>query len=435
MMARLAADVALTAVDGTLVHPAEFRAEAFAAAAALHGETGFINLCEDRRKFLVAFAAALLRGRTVLLPSSRAAASIAELRARYPGCVIVDDSFVVAGRPPCNWQECADDFIAAIGHTSGSTGAPIAHAKGFRSLVTTTALNDGAIRAELASQRQSGRPWIVATVPSQHMYGLETSVLLPLLCGYGLHCGKPLLPADVAAALAAVPAPRVLVSTPVHLRAIADSGVDFPEVAIVLSATAPLSFALAARIEERLRTRLIELFGSTETCVIATRRTAHEDGWRPYAGIALAARADGTTVSAPWLAQDQPLHDIVEMRDDGTFAVVGRGNDIIEVAGKRASLADLTRRLQSIDGVADAVVFQPPVAEGGVAARCAALVVAPGRTPREIARAMQQRVDAAFVPRPIVIVPSLPRNEVGKMPREQLVAALATSASRPRRGK
>ena len=434
-MPRRFADVALAIGDGTRIHGAEFRAEVLAAAAALRGETGLVNLCEDRRKFLVAFAAALLCGRTVLLPPSRAPASIAELCARYPGCVVVDDSFTPAVDPPFEPNERADDdFVAAIGHTSGSTGAPVAHAKGYRSLMTTTALNDGVIRAELARQKQTGRPWIVATVPSQHMYGLETSVLLPLLSGFGLHCGKPLLPADVAGALASVPAPRVLVSTPVHLRAIADSGVGFPEVAIVLSATAPLSREFAARIEARLRTTLIEFFGSTETCVIATRRTAQEEGWRPYAGVDLAPNDDGTTVGAPWLPQDQLLHDLVAMHRDGTFTVVGRGTDVVEVAGKRASLADLTLRLQSIDGVVDAVVFQPPVAGGGVAARCAALVVAPGRTPRELARAMRERVDAAFVPRPLVVVQSLPRNEVGKLPRERLLEALATSASRPRRG-
>jgi acyl-coenzyme A synthetase/AMP-(fatty) acid ligase len=141
----------------------------------------------------------------------------------------------------------------------------------------------------------------------------------------------------------------------------------------------------------------------------------------------------GTNVGASWLAGEQLLHDIVEVRDDGSFAIIGRGSDIIEVAGKRASLADLTRRMQSLEGVEDAVVFQPPVREDGVAGRCAALVVAPGLRPRELARRMGTLVDPALVPRPIVIVPKLPRNEVGKLPREGLLELLATAASRPRR--
>ncbi len=114
-MPSLVADVALACGDGTRIHSAEFRTEVLAAAAALRGETGLVNLCEDRRKFLVAFAAALLRGRTVLLPPSQAPASIAELRARYPGCVVVDDSFTPADDPPFDPPGRAGDFIAAIG--------------------------------------------------------------------------------------------------------------------------------------------------------------------------------------------------------------------------------------------------------------------------------------------------------------------------------
>ena len=63
---------------------------------------------------------------------------------------------------------------------------------------------------------------------------------------------------------------------------------------IVVSATAPLPRDLASRIETRLGAVLIEFFGSTETCVIATRRTAREDWWRPYSGVRLQPGRSGT---------------------------------------------------------------------------------------------------------------------------------------------
>lgn len=439
-MIPLCFDVALRVPGGPEVGPDAFFAAASRVAGSLPGAGLLISLCDERRNFIVSFAAAMLQGRTVLLPPSRSTAALAELRARYADSDAIDDDFVAAAGGASGLvaspEGVTGDFIAAIGHTSGSTGVPVAHPKSYRDLSATTELNAGAIRAELARQGGRGRPYIVATVPPQHMYGLEISVLLPLLAGFGIHGGRPLLPGDVATALADVPAPRVLVTTPVHLRALVESGAAFPPVAIVVSATAPLERELAARAERHLGAALIEFFGSTETCVIATRRTAREGGWRPYPGIVLAAEAGGTTVRAPWLPGGRMLHDVLELREDGTFVVVGRGGDVIEVAGKRASLADLTRRLKSIDGVADAVVFQPPVGTGGGAARCAALVVAPELTTREIARRMRALVDTAFVPRPIVIVDELPRNEVGKLPRERLLEALATaSASRPRRGK
>jgi acyl-coenzyme A synthetase/AMP-(fatty) acid ligase len=109
------------------------------------------------------------------------------------------------------------------------------------------------------------------------MYGMELTVLLPLIGGMAVHSSRPLFPADIAAALSEVPEPRVLVSTPVHLRALVESVLPFPRTALIVSATAPLDATLAAQIEEKLGGHLLEMFGSTETCVFARRRTALRD--------------------------------------------------------------------------------------------------------------------------------------------------------------
>jgi len=93
---------------------------------------------------------------------------------------------------------------------------------------------------------------------------------------------------------------------------------------------------------------------------------------------------------------------------------------MIEVAGKRASLADLNRRLLAIAGVRDAAVFQPDDATG-VVRRVAALVVAPGLAAEAILAELGRGIDPAFLPRPLVLVPALPRNELGKLSREVLL--------------
>jgi acyl-coenzyme A synthetase/AMP-(fatty) acid ligase len=104
--------------------------------------------------------------------------------------------------------------------------------------------------------------------------------------------------------------------------------------------------------------------------------------------------------------------------------VRGRNSDMIEVAGKRASLADLTRRLLAVEGVRDAVVFQPETDAVATIRRVAALVVAPGLTSRQVLDRLAPSVDAAFMPRPLLVVERLPRNELGKLPRENLLKAL-----------
>jgi acyl-coenzyme A synthetase/AMP-(fatty) acid ligase len=253
-------------------------------------------------------------------------------------------------------------------------------------------------------------------------------VLLPLLAGMAVHAGRPLFPQDVAVALAEVPEPRVLVTTPVHLRTVLASSQAYPKIAVVVSATAPLDAALALRVAAGLGAPLLEMFGSTETCVIASRLTASESGWRLYPGVTLEPAADFTWVRAPWFDQPTRLQDVVEVAD-GRMLLRGRNVDMIEIAGKRASLSDLTRRLLAIPGVQDAVVFQPSDAEAeaqgvGRVQRVAAVVVAPTLSVPDILAAMAPSVDPVFLPRPLLRVAALPRNELGKPTRAQLLQLL-----------
>jgi acyl-coenzyme A synthetase/AMP-(fatty) acid ligase len=237
----------------------------------------------------------------------------------------------------------------------------------------------------------------------------------------GQEAERPLFPADVAAALAQPARPRLLVSTPLHLRALAESGLTFPDIDLIVSATAPLDPALARLVEERLRAPLLEMFGSTETCVFATRRTAQQDVWEIYDGISLETGTDSTQVSANWYERSQKLMDVLQRRGAKGFVALGRNSDLVEVAGKRASLADITRRLMAVAGVEDAVALQPDGATAGVANRVVAVVVSRGVTAREIATQLATGLDAVFLPRPLVLVDQIPRDAVGKVSRAKLL--------------
>lgn len=409
---------------GRPVSLGEFKHDVAAIARALPPGGAIINLCEDRYHFIAGYAAALSVQRTSLLPPSRVEQVVAEVERANPNSCRIDDATVIraleASTSSATNPMLDDRFEAMIGYTSGSTGQPKPNVKLWQAVHGTNACNAGAIRTALGI-KPDDPVWILATVPPQHMYGMELSVLLPLIGNMAVHSGKPLFPADIAAALAELPEPRILASTPVHLRAIVESSQSFPHASLIVSATAPLSRELAGAVEAKLGGRMLEMFGSTETCVIASRLTAHEEAWHAYAGISLEPLDETTRVHAPWFAQSVLLQDRVELRGDDRFVVLGRHSDIIEVAGKRASLNDLTRRLLAIEGVEDAAVFQPESHEAGAIARVAALVVAPTRTAREILASLATSVDAAFVPRPLVLVDSLPRNELGKLSRAALL--------------
>jgi acyl-coenzyme A synthetase/AMP-(fatty) acid ligase len=413
---------------GTLTS-SQLLSRAGALAQSLPASPASLNLCERRDNFMIGFVALLMRGQACLLPPSRAPTVVAEVMREHPGSHVLDDATVERCRAsvqasPRDLLQIPPDRVVVVGYTSGTTGRPAANPKTWGSFVASSRLNAQRLRETLGDGQRSALPWMVATVPPQHMYGMEMSVLMPLLGGMGVHAGHPLYPADVAAALEELPEPRVLVTTPVHLRALLKSGIQLPPLGAVVSATAPLSREVAVAVERRFKTTLLEFFGSTETCVIASRRSSRESAWRPYPGVTILPLEEGTRVNAPWFSEEVVLQDVLELQDDGNFVVRGRNADMVEVGGKRASLADLTRRLLAVEGVSDAVVFQPDATGAEGVQRLAALVVAEGLTEADVLARLAPAMDPVFLPRPLVFVAALPRNDVGKLPRDRLIAAL-----------
>ena len=388
-----------------------------------------VNLCEDRYLFLVAYCAAIARGWTNLLPPARAQDVVDQVAGTHASSFQCRDSAVLdalSGQPSdfSIPMEIGGDHVAMIGFTSGSTGVPQAHPKKCWSLAESTSRNSAAIRARLSGRFGDARPWIVATVPPQHVYGMEMSILLPALGDMAVHCGRPMFPQDVAGALADVPEPRVLVTTPVHLRVLSESGIRFPDTALIMSATAPLDARSAVNAERAFRSMVLEIFGSTETCALAQRRTAIDEPWQLHEGARLEPGEHGTVVEAPWLPEPVNLQDVVELVSADRFHLRGRNSDLVEVAGKRASLGDLTRRLSSVPGVIDAAVIQLDPVSSGVR-RIAALAVAPGLTAAQVLARLGNLIDPVFLPRPLILVASIPRNELGKLPRQSVIDALA----------
>ena len=412
--------------NGALLTRVDFLRDAARIAARLPPGTHLLNLCEQRESFLLTFAASMLARRTQLMPSARGEIALRELRSAYPDNLSVTDDDVQRWRATPHAGDLPPDLVpdpedtVFVGFTSGSTGQSQPHAKRWRALSQNASLDAAAIRRALGVSNDVPVS-IVGTVPPHHMYGIEFTVLLPLFQNMSIHAERPLFPADVAEVLSEPAPPRVLVSTPLHLRALADSGVVFPAIDLVVSATAPLDPALARTVESRLRAPLLEMFGSTETGAFASRRTVRDQEWRLYGGVTLEAATDSTRVTAAWLDGPQRLQDVIEQRGPGGFVLLGRDADLVEVAGKRASLADIARRICAVAGVEDAVAFQPEAAATGVASRVAAVVVSRGASARQISEQLAASVDAAFVPRPLVLVDRIPRDPVGKISRAQLL--------------
>jgi acyl-coenzyme A synthetase/AMP-(fatty) acid ligase len=212
----------------------------------------------------------------------------------------------------------------------------------------------------------------------------------------------------------------VLVTTPFHLKALLEAKVALPAIDLSVCATAPLSPQLAARAEQQLAAPLVEIYGCTEAGQVATRRPTAGPEWRTFDDLVLSGDGAATTVSGGHVPEPTLLADVLEVVDAETFRLLGRSNDLVNVAGKRSSLGHLDFHLNSIEGVVDGAFWMPPDGDASGIVRLIAFVVAPGVTRERIVAALRERVDAAFLPRRVVFVDALPREATGKLTRARL---------------
>ena len=412
---------------GRPVTAREFMGDVKRNADALPAGPHILNFCADRYRFAVVFCAALTRGQTTLLPPTTTPNVIAAMRAFAPDVYYVSDDeatqvdlprapLPTGEAPPAEFSppQIEGDHVAACVFTSGSTGEPQPHFKTW-----------GRLAVNIASEaRRFGvgpGHTILGTVPPQHMYGFESTVLLPLLSGATLTAERLYYPADIDTAVRHASDLRILFITPFHLRAWMESG-NPERIETIVCATAPLSVGLAREAEERTHAELHEIYGCTEAGQVATRRTSECADWLPLDGLRVWNAGEQAMVAGGHVERPTPLADVIETLADGRFRLHGRTADLVNIAGKRNSIGYLNHQLAAIEGVEDAAFFLPDEAEADGVTRLMAFVVAPGLEPAAILARLRERVDPVFLPRPLVRVDKLPRALTGKLPREALRA-------------
>lgn len=391
-----------------------------------------INLCKHRHHFALSFLAVLLKNQTSILPSNNAPQSIRELIGKYADSYLLSDEKNTRNYSryhEVSLQSVVEEFpreviaklsinadhLAVIAFTSGSTGKAKANHKYWWQLIEAT--QQALSRFQISRKQPQA---IISTVPSQHMYGLESSILYTLLGKSVLISGDTFFPDDIRKTLKNTTYPAIFITTPVHLRMCIQSGLNCPSIKMIISATAPLDKTLAGQAERLFNCPVMEIFGSTETGSIASRRTVHSNDWHLYDQVRIKHNRDGlTAVKGPqhdgWIT----LSDHTRIVDEEHFELLGRHTDMVKIAGKRASIADLSIKLNSIKGVIDGVIFQQDDDPGRVN-RLIAFVIAPDLSIKQINHALIDMIDPAFLPRPIIKVDHLPRNETGKLSNTNL---------------
>src|ERR1019366_7556489 len=127
-------------------------------------------------------------------------------------------------------------------------------------------------------------------------------------------------------------------------------------------------------------------------------RSALEHEWRLWPGVRLELIDERCWAQGGHIEQATPVADILELKGEDRFVLHGRTADLVNIAGKRSSLAYLNHQLNAIPGVLDGAFFVREDAQACLAgiARLAALVVAPSLDVATILRRLRERIDPVF---------------------------------------
>ncbi|MDT8345706.1 MAG: AMP-binding protein, partial [Thermohalobaculum sp.] len=401
------------------IGPGRFLADVAAARARLMGHDAICNMAPGRYDFAVLLVAAMANGQTTVLPPSRADGAVAAALAGWAAPLVADGLDALGlGRATPAGAAGVPTLPALPGQvhvfTSGSTGTPIRHVKTWHSLAAGARLT-----AEIVARAglPTGRTALLGTTPHQHMYGLEAAILAGLAHGCCLHGTTVFFPADIEPAVALAEAQGiariVLVTSPPHLRFLEEAILATPQIACVISATAPLHRDVARRIEADGGRKVFEIYGSTETGSLAWRRSAQTDIWTPLDGFEILPGPEAWYATAPHLDAAMPLGDEIAPLGDGRFRLLGRRGDMVSIAGKRQTLGALNAALATMPGLTDAVILSEP---GDGDDRLTVFVVTDAGADRDLSplrRAIRAHligfVDPVFVPRRIHRVARIPR--------------------------
>ena len=387
-----------------------------------------LNLCEDHYHFLVIFTASMLEGRTTVMPANRSEGELKRLTVINDGIQLINDLDIAIicqidslnSNSDITWDVnlVPETMIVAELYTSGSTGMPSVNPKTWGQLV-----NGAQQVCERFGLDKFTKSSVIATVPSQHMFGFEMSIVLPLVCGVTIHQDQPFYPLDIQCALSATSPPRILVTTPIHLKACITLKNNWPDIEFVISATAPLYEDLAHQVENIMNTEVQEIYGCSEVGAIATRCINKNQNWELLQSYTLIMDDEDAKLQTSSILKPVSLPDKLEILPGNFFRLVGRMSDMVKIGGKRGSLSEITARIKSLPGVEDAAVFKPEQ-KGSQRERLAALVVAPGLTDEQLRDALLYGIDPVFLPRPLCVVPALPYNSIGKLAKVDLLHSL-----------
>lgn len=394
--------------------------------------TGLVCLCsEDRATVAAALVAALMEGVPLLIPFAFDDATVSSARKRMPfhHALVEGEVSLPAGVKELTWTQSKESKAEAAPQkplawdqpwlylfTGGSTGTPQIWSKTPRNLLLEALYLVDTFRI-------GSDDTIVATVPTNHIYGLLYSILVPLVSGATVEAVTPSFPHEIEERLVSNGA-TILVSIPAHYRALKETPIENHRVRLAFSSAGALPEQDAAQFHKTTGIAVTEIYGSTETGGIAQRTRAQaQTSLSPFDCVDIRIENQHLQVRSPFLS-DELARDVSEFFETADraqwsnrpgFTLLGRSDGIVKVGGKRADLALTKQALLEVEGVRDVYVYAHPV-QSGRENEIMALVEG-SATPDQLVEAANTKLPIHARPRNIKVASKMPLTSTGKYRR------------------
>ena len=219
--------------------------------------------------------------------------------------------------------------------TSGSSGTP-------KVVEKTVGLmcREAGITASLFGERVRGTV-LMSTVDPRHLYGLTFGIWFALSTGTPIMTNRCVYQEQIPAGR-----PIALITTPTFMRML-DTTLPVPDMRFVLSAGGPLDAVAASLMTGWTGCAVHEIYGSTETGVVASRVRVSPDAtpdWTLISEARLDAVGDDRLLTSPLLPTGRvALDDRLEMTGPDTFRLLGRRDRVVKIGEVRLSLTEVER--------------------------------------------------------------------------------------------
>lgn len=258
----------------------------------------------------------------------------------------------------------------------------------------------------------------VASVSHQHLYGLTFRIILPLALGQPFD-SRQIAYSEQLPALDSAQR-YVFITSPAFIRRL-DTGLPAPACQLIVSAGGVLPRAEAQRAAAWFQQPVAEIYGSTETGVLATRiATAENRCWQPFSQVQFSAENQHWRVRSPLIphAEGLLLDDRLTFSSTG-FELGERHDRTVKIEDKRVSLSDIERRLLALPGVQDAaalVISRPGRSSIGVVLALESVFseVALKQLKRQWGEELKRWLEPVAIPRYWRVVDTIPQNSQSK---------------------